>query len=101
MPGFLSAVSPGITVSTGATRLYYMCFLVGSLISALVFVGLHHFVPAKAHKAWVEQQQQADGGKWREVMMYYREKWDALAVVQGSMARDADIKGLDETVKEV
>jgi cytosine/uracil/thiamine/allantoin permease len=44
MPGFLSAVSPGITVSTGATRLYYMCFLVGSLISALVFAGLHYVV---------------------------------------------------------
>jgi hypothetical protein len=57
--------------------------------------------PAKTHRAWVEEQKQADGGAWRENMMYYREKWDELALDQGSVARDADMKGVDETVKQV
>lgn len=74
-PGFISAVNPSIKVPVGATRLYYICFLNGLVISAVVFVGLHWVWPARRLGEWVEGQ----GGSWRENRVHFKEKWDALA----------------------
>lgn len=74
MPGFISAVSPGVRVPIGATRLYYICFLNGCAISALIFVALHYAFPAKKQKAYVQGTE-----SWREARMEFRDRWDALA----------------------
>ncbi|KAM0335219.1 hypothetical protein ACHAQA_000261 [Verticillium albo-atrum] len=48
MPGFIAAVNLNVTVSDGATELYYMSYIYGFLSSAVVYIALHHFFPAKA-----------------------------------------------------
>lgn len=85
----------------GATRLYYICFLNGTAIAAVVFVGLHYVFPAKAQKEWVAEQKLADGGKWRENRLHFRDKWDALAAEQSGVPLDEDAKMPEENVKEV
>lgn len=88
-----------MTVPIGATRLYYICFLNGTLIAAVVFVGLNYIFPPKALKSWIGEQ----SGPWRETQVHFREKWDQLAIEQtgGELREDGDVKRMDETVKEV
>jgi nucleobase:cation symporter-1, NCS1 family len=75
MPGFISAVSPGVKVPIGATRLYYICFLNGLAISAVVFIALNYIFPARQLKAFVDGPATA-----KETIKEYRARWDALAV---------------------
>ncbi|KAJ9610457.1 hypothetical protein H2200_005234 [Cladophialophora chaetospira] len=72
MPGFVSNVNFDIHVSIGWTRVYYLSFLVGFAISAVVFVALHHFFPAPNVKDFV-----LSPATHREVMAEYQAKWDA------------------------
>jgi hypothetical protein len=72
MPGFVSNVNNSIHVSIGWTRVYYLSFLVGFAIAAVVFVALHHFFPAPNVKDFV-----LSPASHREVMAEYQTKWDA------------------------
>ena len=72
MPGFVSNVSNGIHVSIGWTRVYYISFLVGFGIAAVVFVALHHFFAAPNVKDVVLRQ-----ATHKQVMAEYQAKWDA------------------------
>lgn len=71
MPGFVAAVNTDIKVSIGWTRLYYVSFLVGTTISALFFIALHHFFPVSAINNYL-----ATSPSRREVQAEYRAKWD-------------------------
>ena len=91
MPGFVSAVNSGVTVSIGWTRLYYVSFLVGTTISALTFSALHYFFPAPCIKDYLLQApprrvvQAQFTAKWdgEEVTHYFdRPKEDQVAVEQ-------------------
>ncbi len=90
MPGFISAVKPSIKVPIGATRLYYICFLNGFAISSVVFVALHHFFPAKSHRAFVDDPSTA-----RENMLRYQERWDAT----GDINDDAPGKDVEDVLE--
>jgi NCS1 family nucleobase:cation symporter-1 len=83
MPGFISAVSPSITVPLGFTHLYYICFLSGFTISAAVYSSLHTLFPARAVQAFVKHAPEP-----KVLMRMYQQKWDG---VEGS-DRD-DIEG--------
>jgi nucleobase:cation symporter-1, NCS1 family len=98
MPGFISAVSPGVTVPIGATRLYYICFLTGVAISATTFVALNYIFPAKKLKAYVNDSQ-----TWREARIEFRDRWDALADasagLQPGKGEDREIEVVQELPK--
>ena len=96
MPGFISAVSPGVTVPIGATRLYYICFLNGCAISALIFVALNYAFPAKKLKAYVRGPE-----SWREARIEFQDRWDALADDHDAAARRNSAKEFDEVVQEI
>ncbi|KIW87755.1 uncharacterized protein Z519_11729 [Cladophialophora bantiana CBS 173.52] len=72
MPGFISNVNNSIHVSLGWTHAYYISFLVGFSIAAVVFVALHHFLPAPAVKDFVLNPQTS-----RQVMAEAQAAWDA------------------------
>ena len=75
MPGFIAAVNLSVHVPVGFTHLYSICFLSGFAISSTVFVALHHFLPARNMQDWVHSGQTS-----REVIDYYRETCDSVAV---------------------
>ncbi|KAL6233633.1 hypothetical protein BDW75DRAFT_251916 [Aspergillus navahoensis] len=54
MPGFIAAVNTSITVSDGATEMYYMNYLYGFLASAAVHTFLHRVVPDQKLDAFVK-----------------------------------------------
>ncbi|KAF9878854.1 ncs1 nucleoside transporter family protein [Colletotrichum karsti] len=54
MPGFVAAVDTSVTVSEGATELYYMSYMYGLLSSGLVYAVLHKVFPAKALDSFVK-----------------------------------------------
>ncbi|OAL62470.1 NCS1 nucleoside transporter [Trichophyton rubrum] len=45
LPGFIATVNTDVHVPVGFTRIYKLCFLVGFLISAFVYSGMHLLVP--------------------------------------------------------
>ncbi|KIX95502.1 uncharacterized protein Z520_08622 [Fonsecaea multimorphosa CBS 102226] len=45
MPGFVHAVNPGITVATGATRVFSLSFVLGFVIAAVLSYTLHWLFP--------------------------------------------------------
>ena len=54
--------------------------------------------PAKHLKSWIAEQESAP---WRENRLYFRDRWDALAIEQSGGAGVVDKKMMDESVKEV
>ncbi|KAK2025445.1 NCS1 nucleoside transporter family protein [Colletotrichum zoysiae] len=71
MPGFVAAVDTSVTVSEGATELYYMSYMYGLLSSGLVYALLHKVFPAKALDSFVKNSPSA-----RELQHLHRSKWD-------------------------
>ncbi|EFQ99464.1 uridine permease [Nannizzia gypsea CBS 118893] len=53
LPGFIATVNMDVHVPIGFTRIYQLCFLVGFLISAFVYSGLHLLVPDKKLQQYV------------------------------------------------
>lgn len=94
MPGFISAVSPGVTVPIGATRLYYICFLNGCAISALIFVALNYAFPAKKLKAYVHGPE-----SWREARIEFRDRWDTLADDHAATSTTKEVEVVQEIPK--
>ncbi|CRK24231.1 hypothetical protein BN1723_013215 [Verticillium longisporum] len=70
MPGFIAAVTPNVTVTDGATELYYMSYIYGFLSAGTVYILLHRFFPAKAVDAFVrgspspKELREATYGHW-------------------------------------
>ncbi|KAI8270405.1 ncs1 nucleoside transporter family protein [Colletotrichum sp. SAR11_239] len=71
MPGFVAAVDTSVTVSPGATELYYMSYVYGLLSSGLVYAVLHRVFPAKALDSFVRTAPSA-----RELQEFHLGKWD-------------------------
>lgn len=71
MPGFVAAVDTSVTVSDGATELYYMSYVYGLLSSGLVYTALHKFFPASALDAFVRDSPSA-----RDLQQFHLGKWD-------------------------
>ncbi|EFE44577.1 hypothetical protein TRV_00643 [Trichophyton verrucosum HKI 0517] len=53
LPGFIATVNTDVHVPVGFTRIYQLCFLVGFLISAFVYSGLHLLVPDRKLQEYV------------------------------------------------
>ncbi|GBF64861.1 allantoin permease [Trichophyton mentagrophytes] len=53
LPGFIATVNMDVHVPVGFTRIYQLCFLVGFLISAFVYSGLHLLVPDRKLQEYV------------------------------------------------
>ncbi|KAJ5109997.1 Allantoin permease [Penicillium argentinense] len=75
LPGFVSYVSPGISVPTGFMHLYYICFLSGLAISAAVYCALHYVFPIRSVQQFVAMAPPAG-----VLMREYRERWDGEEV---------------------
>lgn len=71
MPGFISAVNTSVHVPVGCTRIYYINFLTGFSIAAVVFVALHRFFPARRVEDFIRNAPEK-----RTVMREFRESWD-------------------------
>ncbi|KAI8200844.1 ncs1 nucleoside transporter family protein [Colletotrichum sp. SAR 10_76] len=71
MPGFVAAVDTSVTVSPGATELYYMSYVYGLLSSGLVYAVLHRVFPAKALDSFVKTAPSA-----KELQEFHLGKWD-------------------------
>ncbi|OLN87315.1 Uracil permease 2 [Colletotrichum chlorophyti] len=71
MPGFVTAVDTSVTVSEGATELYYMSYVYGLLSSGLVYALLHRLFPARALDSFVKNSPSA-----RELQHLHQGKWD-------------------------
>jgi phosphotransferase system glucose/maltose/N-acetylglucosamine-specific IIC component len=78
MPGFISNVNNNVTVAVGWTRVYYISFLVGFSIAAVVYVGLHYIFPAPSVRDFVMRPTTA-----RQVMRDAEERWDAIGLGAG------------------
>ncbi|KAK2053059.1 NCS1 nucleoside transporter family protein [Colletotrichum caudatum] len=89
MPGFVAAVDTSVTVSEGATELYYMSYMYGLFSSGLVYALLHKVFPAKALDAFVKDSPSA-----RELQHLHRGKWDV------TLAETADVLESNSTCRE-
>jgi NCS1 family nucleobase:cation symporter-1 len=71
MPGFIAAVNPSVHISNGAINLYQLNYLFGFVVSALVYYGLHKFVPDERFNAFIK-----GGDTAKDVQHLYDERWD-------------------------
>ncbi|KAK7900658.1 hypothetical protein LTR67_002942 [Exophiala xenobiotica] len=95
LPGFLSNVNYSISVSIGWTRLYYISFLVGFSISAVVFIALHHFFPAHGVKEFVTGPETA-----AETMLDAQSRWDGESIA-GESVLPKDIQDVETLPKDI
>lgn len=84
MPGFVAAVDTSVTVSPGATELYYMSYVYGLLSSGLVYAALHRIFPAKALESFVRTAPSA-----RELRELHLGEWDC------TLAETPNVQGVD------
>lgn len=85
MPGFVAAVDTSVTVSPGATELYYMSYIYGLLSSGLVYAVLHRIFPAKALESFVRTAPSA-----RELRELRLGEWDC------TLAETPNVQVIDE-----
>lgn len=85
MPGFVAAVDTSVTVSPGATELYYMSYIYGLLSSGLVYAMLHRIFPAKALDSFVRTAPSA-----RELRELRLGEWDC------TLAETPNVQVVDE-----
>ncbi|KAF5862938.1 hypothetical protein ETB97_010979 [Aspergillus alliaceus] len=71
LPGFVAHVDPDITVPVGLTRIYYICFITGMVISATVYTALHFIFPEAEVKSFVDTAPSPG-----TLMCEYRARWD-------------------------
>lgn len=71
MPGFVAAVDTSVSVSPGATELYYMSYIYGLLSSGLVYAVLHRVFPAEALESFIRTAPSA-----RELREIHLGEWD-------------------------
>lgn len=71
MPGFVAAVNTSVTVTDGATELYYMSYIYGFLTGGAVYALLHRLFPARAVASFVQESPPA-----RELRETAYGRWD-------------------------
>ncbi|KAE8137160.1 permease for cytosine/purines, uracil, thiamine, allantoin-domain-containing protein [Aspergillus pseudotamarii] len=71
LPGFVAHVDPGVVIPLGFTRIYYVCFLTGTAISAAVYTALHYIFPTPEVRTFVEKAPSP-----AVLMQEYRSRWD-------------------------
>ncbi|KAE8400626.1 allantoin permease [Aspergillus pseudonomiae] len=71
LPGFVAHVDPTVAIPMGLTRIYYLCFLTGTAISAAVFTALHYIFPTPEVRRFVEKAPSPG-----LLMPEYRLRWD-------------------------
>ncbi|KAF5026732.1 hypothetical protein F66182_1150 [Fusarium sp. NRRL 66182] len=71
LPGFAATVDPSVQISDGAIELYYLNYLFGFVVSAVVYYGLHLTVPDKKFNAFVKDDRSA-----LDVQQVYDDRWD-------------------------
>ncbi|KAE8348185.1 permease for cytosine/purines, uracil, thiamine, allantoin-domain-containing protein [Aspergillus coremiiformis] len=71
LPGFVAHLDPRVAVPVGFTRVYYICFLTGTAISAVVYAALHYVFPAAAVRSFV-----ATAPSPGTLMREYRARWE-------------------------
>jgi nucleobase:cation symporter-1, NCS1 family len=99
MPGFVANVNASIHVSLGWTRVYYLSFLVGFSIAAVVYIALHRFFPAPSVKDFV-----LSPATHKEVMAEYQERWDATEEnggVPGERVVPKNVQEIEEFPKDI
>ncbi|KAL4874958.1 permease for cytosine/purines, uracil, thiamine, allantoin-domain-containing protein [Aspergillus karnatakaensis] len=94
MPGFVAAVNTSITVSDGATELYYLNYLYGFLSSAAVHTFLHWAVPDKRLDAFVK-----DGMSARDLQRIYEGEGGEVVVAQNADENELEIEARTEMVR--
>ncbi|KAB8210767.1 permease for cytosine/purines, uracil, thiamine, allantoin-domain-containing protein [Aspergillus parasiticus] len=75
LPGFMAHVDPSVAVPVGLTRIYYICFLTGTAISAGVYTALHYIFPTPEVRAFVEEAPSPG-----ILLQEYRLRWDRGSV---------------------
>lgn len=73
LPGFVAAVRPSLTVSDGATEIYYLSYLYGFIASALSLSILHLIFPARRVDEFVRRDTTA-----QSVQQYYQDHWEVI-----------------------
>ncbi|KAE8379331.1 permease for cytosine/purines, uracil, thiamine, allantoin-domain-containing protein [Aspergillus bertholletiae] len=71
LPGFVAHVDPSVIVAVGLTRIYYICFVTGTVISAAVYTALHYMFPTADVKLFVDKAPSPE-----ILMQEYRWRWD-------------------------
>ncbi|KAK6813025.1 hypothetical protein RU639_010779 [Aspergillus parasiticus] len=75
LPGFVAHADPSVAVPVGLTRIYYICFLTGTAISAGVYTALHYIFPTPEVRAFVEEAPSPG-----ILLQEYRLRWDRGSV---------------------
>jgi NCS1 family nucleobase:cation symporter-1 len=83
MPGFVASVQPSVTVPIGIIHLYYICFLVGFVISASLYCFLHFIFPAKSLQEFVK-----NGSTPASLMSQYQDRWDGDGIGRENIGFD-------------
>ncbi|KAF7552927.1 hypothetical protein G7Z17_g3992 [Cylindrodendrum hubeiense] len=71
LPGFIAAVDMTVSVTDGATELYYLNYLYGFLASGLVYSLLHFVFPDAKSAEFVRNSPSA-----KELQQQYETRWD-------------------------
>lgn len=77
LPGFIAAVDTSVSVSDGATELYYTNYMYGFLSSALVYSVLHFAFPDARSDDFVRNSPSA-----RDLQQQYQSRWDDVTLAE-------------------
>ncbi|KAL6411529.1 NCS1 nucleoside transporter family protein [Ilyonectria robusta] len=77
LPGFIAAVDTSVSVSDGATELYYTNYMYGFLSSALVYSVLHFAFPDARSDDFVRNSPSA-----RDLQQQYQTRWDDVTLAE-------------------
>lgn len=100
LPGFVAAVNTSVTVTDGATEFYYLNYLYGFLVSALVYSLLHFVFPDQKLDAFVRESPSA-----KELQQTYDDRWAIVTAenpsVCESISGEGSGKGLEAKTESV
>jgi nucleobase:cation symporter-1, NCS1 family len=93
LPGFIAAVNTSVTVSEGATELYYLSYLYGFFASAAVYICLHKVFPVPAVDSFVRSSVSPE-----QLMVMYRDKWEDVHY-ESSQVMEGQLEKQPERIK--
>ncbi|KAH7153467.1 NCS1 nucleoside transporter family protein [Dactylonectria macrodidyma] len=95
LPGFIAAVDLSISVSDGATELYYLNYLYGFLASGLVYSLLHFVFPDAKSDEFVRSSPSA-----KALQQQFQIRWDVtLGETPGLLHQSSVDKGVESVSK--
>uniref|UniRef100_A0A8H7NHT0 Uracil permease n=1 Tax=Bionectria ochroleuca TaxID=29856 RepID=A0A8H7NHT0_BIOOC len=95
LPGFIAAVNTSVTVSDGATELYYLNYLFGFLASGLLYWALHLIFPDEKSDEFVRNSQDA-----KTLQQLYHTRWDVTLAETWDLLNEPAVVTLTEAGKE-